>query len=68
NETSTGVTVRDLPKIGRIARENNLLLVVDAISVLGGDRLPVDEWGVDVCVAGSQKCLACPPGLAMVSV
>jgi len=68
NETSTGVTVRDLPKIGRIAKENNLLLVVDAISVLGGGRLPVDEWGVDVCVAGSQKCLACPPGLAMVSV
>lgn len=68
NETSTGVTVRDLPKIGRIARENNILLVVDAISVLGGDRLPVDEWGVDICVVGSQKCLACPPGLAMVSV
>jgi len=68
NETSTGVTVRDLPKIGRIARENNLLLIVDAISVLGGDHLPVDEWGVDICVVGSQKCLACPPGLAMVSV
>jgi len=68
NETSTGVTARDLPKIGKIARENNLLLVVDAISVLGGDRLPVDEWGVDICVVGSQKCLACPPGLAMVSV
>lgn len=68
NETSTGVTVRDLPKIGEIARENNLLLVVDAISVLGGDNLPMDEWNVDICVAGSQKCLACPPGLAMVAV
>ena len=68
NETSTGVTVRDLPKIGKIARENNLLLVVDAISVLGGDNLPIDKWNVDICVAGSQKCLACPPGLAMVAV
>jgi aspartate aminotransferase-like enzyme len=68
NETSTGVTVRDLPKIGEIARENNLLLVVDAISVLGGDNLPMDKWNVDICVAGSQKCLACPPGLAMVAV
>jgi aspartate aminotransferase-like enzyme len=68
NETSTGVTVRDLRKIGKIARENNLLLVVDAISVLGGDNLPMDEWNVDICVAGSQKCLACPPGLAMVAV
>ncbi len=68
NETSTGVTVRDLPKIGEIARENNLLLVVDAISVLGGDNLPMDKWKVDICVTGSQKCLACPPGLAMVAV
>ena len=38
NETSTGVTVRDLPEIGRIAKENNLLLIVDAVSILGGDE------------------------------
>jgi len=68
NETSTGVTVRELPEIGRIAREKGLLLVVDAVSILGGDQLPVDEWNVDVCVTGSQKCIACPPGLAMISV
>ena len=68
NETSTGVTVRELPEIGRIAKENNLLLIVDAISILGGDRLPVDEWNIDFCITGSQKCIACPPGLAMVSV
>jgi len=30
--------------------------------------LPVDEWGIDICVTGSQKCLACPPGLSMISV
>lgn len=68
NETSTGVTVRDLPKIGKVAREKGLMLIVDAVSILGGDYLPVDEWGVDLCVAGSQKCLACPPGLAVISV
>ena len=68
NETSTGVTIRDLPEIGRIAEENNLLLVVDAVSILGGDELPVDRWGVDICVTASQKCLACPPGLALFSV
>ncbi|MEA2089487.1 MAG: alanine--glyoxylate aminotransferase family protein [Thermoproteota archaeon] len=68
NETSTGAIVRELPKIGEIARENNLLLVVDAISSLGGDYLPVDKWNIDLCVTGSQKCLACPPGLAMVSI
>ena len=68
NETSTGVTVRELPEIGRIAKENNLLLIVDAISILGGDKLPVDEWNIDFCITGSQKCIACPPGLAIVSV
>jgi len=68
NETSTGVTVRDLPEIGRIAEENNLLLIVDAVSILGGDELPVDRWNVDICVTASQKCLACPPGLALFSV
>ena len=68
NETSTGATVRDLPEIGEIARENNLLFIVDAVSILGGDELPVDEWSVDLCVTASQKCVACPPGLALVSV
>jgi len=68
NETSTGATVRDLPHIGMITQENNLILMVDAISILGGDQLPVDKWNIDLCVAGSQKCLACPPGLAVVSV
>lgn len=68
NETSTGVTLRELPKIGRIAKENNLILVVDAVSILGGESLPVDEWNVDICVTSSQKCIACPPGLALISV
>ena len=68
NETSTGVTVRELPEIGEIAKENNLLLIVDAVSNLGGENLPVDKWGVDICVTASQKCLACPPGLSLFSV
>ncbi len=68
NETSTGVTVRDLPEIGEISGENNLLFLVDAVSILGGDELPVDKWGIDICVTASQKCVACPPGLALFSV
>ncbi len=68
NETSTGATVRELPEISRIAKEYGALVMVDAISILGGDRLPVDEWKIDVCVTGSQKCLACPPGVALISV
>jgi len=68
NETSTGATVRGLPEIARIAQENDALLMADSISILGGDHLPVDEWNIDLCVTGSQKCLACPPGLAMISI
>ena len=68
NETSTGVKVHDLNKIGKIAKKHDALFIVDAISILGGDELPVDEWGVDLCITGSQKCLACPPGLALISV
>lgn len=68
NDTSTGVTVRDLSIIGEIAKQFDSLFIVDAISILGGDHLPVDKWNIDICIAGSQKCLACPPGLVMVSV
>ncbi len=68
NETSTGVTVRDLPKIAEEAKRRGILLLVDAVSILGGDKLPVDDWQIDICVTGSQKCLACPPGLALISV
>ncbi|HRU81513.1 MAG TPA: alanine--glyoxylate aminotransferase family protein [Candidatus Methanomethylicus sp.] len=68
NETSTGTTARELPAIGAAAKANGALFVVDAISVLGGDDLPVDKWGIDVCITASQKCLATPPGVALVSV
>jgi aspartate aminotransferase-like enzyme len=68
NETSTGATTRRLKEIGKICHDNGALFVVDAISILGGDALPVDEWGVDICVGGSQKCLMTPPGLVILSV
>jgi len=68
NETSTGTTTRNLIDIGRICHDHGALFVVDAISILGGDELPVDEWGVDICIAGSQKCLMTPPGLVLLSV
>jgi len=68
NETSTGVTARDLPSIGEVTQKNNIVLLVDAVSILAGENLPVDKWNIDICVGGSQKCLACPPGLAVISV
>lgn len=67
SETSTGV-VNDIRVIGEIVGATDAVLVVDAISGLGATDLPTDEWGVDVCVAGSQKALMIPPGLAYVAV
>jgi len=67
SETSTGV-VNDIQAIGEICAATPAILVVDAISGLGATDLPTDAWKVDVCVAGSQKALMIPPGLAMVAV
>lgn len=67
SETSTGV-VNDVHALADVARANNTLLAVDAISGLGAVDLPQDEWGVDVVIAGSQKSLMTPPGLAFASV
>ena len=68
NETATGVTTPNLKQIGELCRKHNTLFLVDAISIQGGVELPVDEWGIDICVTGSQKCLMTPPGLALISV
>ena len=68
NETSTGVAVPYIEEAARLAREHGAFSVIDAISSLGGYAIPVDSWGVDVCITGSQKCLAAPPGLALLSV
>ena len=68
NETSTGVAVPYVREAAKIARDNGAFAVIDAISSLGGYSIPVDEWNVDVCITGSQKCIAAPPGLALLSV
>jgi aspartate aminotransferase-like enzyme len=65
SETSTGV-VSDVQALKSAVGE--AALVVDAISSLGAVPLETDAWGIDVVVAGSQKALMCPPGLAMASV
>lgn len=68
NETSTGVTFRWLKEAGELCAKYGAYFVVDAISILGGDELPVDKLGVDICVTGSQKALAAPPGLGLISL
>ena len=67
SETSTGV-VHDIERIARETAPTGAVLVVDAVSSLGGVELATDAWGVDVVVAGSQKALMAPPGLAFASV
>ncbi|MBS7288001.1 MAG: alanine--glyoxylate aminotransferase family protein [Candidatus Freyarchaeota archaeon] len=67
NETSTGVK-NPVEEISRIVKNHGALLIVDAISSMGGDHIPVDEWKIDLCLAGSQKCFAIPPGFSFISV
>jgi alanine-glyoxylate transaminase/serine-glyoxylate transaminase/serine-pyruvate transaminase len=67
HETSTTV-MNPLKELAEVAKERGLLLIVDAISSLGGVPLPVDEWRIDFCITVANKCLECPPGLAFISV
>ena len=62
-ETSTGVH-QPLETLGPLCRQYGALLIVDAVTSLGGHPVEVDAWGIDVCYSGTQKCLSCPPGLA----
>jgi aspartate aminotransferase-like enzyme len=66
SETSTGV-VNDIRELTEVAHRHGALIAVDAVSGVGAVPLPQDEWGVDVVVAGSQKALMAPPGLAFAS-
>jgi len=66
-ETSTGV-VYDIETIARVTKGKGVILIVDAVSGLGAETLCTDKWGVDVVMAGSQKALMIPPGLAFVAL
>src|SRR5450759_958558 len=68
SETSTG-TATDVKALSKLIRENsNALVCVDGITAVGAHELRFDEWGLDVCVTGSQKGLMIPPGLAFVAL
>lgn len=62
-ETSTGAR-QPLEDVGALCRAHGALLIVDAVTSLGGIPVEVDAWGIDACYSGTQKCLSCPPGLA----
>lgn len=65
-ETSTGAH-QTLEGFAEMIHDRGALLLVDAVTSLGGHELRVDDWGIDAIYSGTQKCLSCPPGLAPVS-
>jgi len=69
NETSTGIIspVADIARLVR-AKYPDIIILVDAVSCMAGVEIKNDEWGLDVCLAGVQKCFALPPGLAVCTV
>jgi aspartate aminotransferase-like enzyme len=69
NETSTGLT-NPVKEIAALVREKypDVLILVDAVSGMAGIKIEFDAWGLDVCLAGVQKCFALPPGLTICAV
>jgi aspartate aminotransferase-like enzyme len=67
SETSTGV-LEDIEAYAALTRRTETLLIVDTVSSCGVVPCPMDAWGMDVVVTGSQKGLMCPPGLAFISL
>ncbi len=68
SETSTGAAA-DVRQLAKIIRDNSdALICVDGITAIGAHEFRFDEWGIDVCVTGSQKGLMIPPGLAFVAL
>ncbi|RPJ60181.1 MAG: alanine--glyoxylate aminotransferase family protein [Acidobacteria bacterium] len=65
-ETSTGAR-QPIEEVSRIVHAHGALLLVDAVTSLGGIEVDVDGWQIDACYSGTQKCLSCPPGLAPVT-
>ncbi|MCK5805631.1 MAG: alanine--glyoxylate aminotransferase family protein [Lentisphaeria bacterium] len=67
SESSSGL-LNPVHELAKVCRRRGVLLLVDAISSVGGVELAMDEWGIDLCVGASQKCLEGPPGLGVVAV
>jgi alanine-glyoxylate transaminase/serine-glyoxylate transaminase/serine-pyruvate transaminase len=65
-ETSTGAQ-SDAAALAKIAHKHGAMVIMDAVTSLGGTPVRVDEWGIDAVYSASQKCLSCTPGLSPVS-
>ncbi|ADQ15406.1 pyridoxal-phosphate-dependent aminotransferase family protein [Halanaerobium hydrogeniformans] len=68
NETSTGL-MNPIAEIGEVVKKyEDVVFLVDAVSGMAGTKIEVDEWGIDMCLAGVQKAFALPAGLTVASV
>lgn len=68
NDTSPGTKINWLDKLADVALDFNAFTIVDAVSILAGDELPMDKWKIDIVITASQKCLAAPPGLSIIGI
>ena len=66
-ETSCGVELKCLPEVAQLAKEHGALLVVDAVCTLTTMPMQMDEWGVDIAIAGGQKGLSSIPGVSLIA-
>lgn len=64
SETPSGIE-NPLAEIAPLAKQAGALVYADVVSALGGTAVKIDEWGVDIAVAGCQKCLGGPPGISL---
>lgn len=67
NETSAGI-LNPAKEVGALCRKHDALFIMDGVTSIGGDTVRADDWGVDVAVVGSQKCLAAPAGLSAITI
>ncbi|MBN2797106.1 MAG: alanine--glyoxylate aminotransferase family protein [Clostridia bacterium] len=68
NETSTGI-MNPVAEIAEVVKKYpDVVFCLDTVSSLGGAKIEVDAWGVDICISSTQKCLGLPPGLALCSL
>jgi aspartate aminotransferase-like enzyme len=67
SDTSTAIR-NPIEKVADVVKLYGKIFIVDAVSALGGDYLATDKLAVDFVASATQKCLACPPGVGMVSV
>ena len=67
SETPSG-TVNPIKELCPIAKEYGAITIVDSVSGIAGSEVRTDEWGIDICITGPQKCIGAMPGLSLMSV